>query len=174
WRTTSTSAPSAADGTAAKRAPLPPNAFVPQPEFPVANPSGNILQRVQREGIQRMEDGRRAELVLRRPKDPQRTIQPGDIILVESVNSKTSNTTTRFVGICLGVFRRGVDTSFTLRNIVMKVGVEVNFKVYSPMIKGIQILQKGTGYRRAKLTYLRQQPEKAQFFNDPKYARLSQ
>ncbi|KAJ1983383.1 hypothetical protein H4R33_004774 [Dimargaris cristalligena] len=132
-----------------------------------------ILDQVQREAIRRSHNGTRARLFLRRPMDRTRTMQAGDVVMVETLNSKTSNTSTKFIGLCLGVFRRGVDTSFTLRNIVMKLGVEINFKGYSPMIKDIKILEKGSGYNRAKLFYIRKQPEKAFMFNNRKEMRVS-
>ncbi|RKP37340.1 translation protein SH3-like domain-containing protein, partial [Dimargaris cristalligena] len=131
------------------------------------------LDQVQREAIRRSHNGTRARLFLRRPMDRTRTMQAGDVVMVETLNSKTSNTSTKFIGLCLGVFRRGVDTSFTLRNIVMKLGVEINFKGYSPMIKDIKILEKGSGYNRAKLFYIRKQPEKAFMFNNRKEMRVS-
>ncbi|KAJ1914137.1 hypothetical protein IWQ60_005883 [Tieghemiomyces parasiticus] len=137
----------------------------------------NLMDQIKREGIQRtnLAEGSfdRGELFLRRPIDRQRTMQAGDIVMVETLNSKTSNTTTKFVGFCLGVYRRGIDTSFTLRNIVMKLGVEIDFKAYSPMVKNIKILEKGKNYHRAKLYYIRKQPEKAFMFNNRKEFRMS-
>ena len=100
-------------------------------------------------------------------------IKPGDVLLVESYTSMSSienpSTTssssksgvTSFAGICLCIRRRGIDTSFALRNIILKVGVEQRFFINSPLIKSIQILSRGKGFRKAKLFYLRDQPGKA-------------
>ena len=63
----------------------------------------------------------------------------------------------------MGIRRRGVDTSFTLRNIINRLGVETSFKIYSPMIKEVKIVKraeggKGSGVKdlkRAKVNYLR-------------------
>jgi large subunit ribosomal protein L19 len=66
----------------------------------------------------------------------------------------------------MGMRRRGVDTSFRLRNIVNKVGVEVSFKVCSPMIKEVRVVRRAEGnkgpvrdLRRAKVNYLRERPQ---------------
>lgn len=71
-----------------------------------------------------------------------------------------------FSGVLTKVRRRGVDTSFTLRNIVAKTGVEMNFKVCSPMIKEIKVVRKAEGrtgpikdLRRARANYLRERPD---------------
>lgn len=71
-----------------------------------------------------------------------------------------------FSGVLMKVRRRGVDTSFTLRNIVAKTGVEMSFKVCSPMIKEIKIVRKAEGrsgpikdLRRARANYLRDRPD---------------
>ncbi|KAJ1660299.1 hypothetical protein IWQ61_000760 [Dispira simplex] len=159
----------AATTTSKQTVTLPPTTKVPEiPVRPASVEYKSILEQIKKEGIQRANQDNRAEMFLRRPVDRQRAVQPGDIIMVETLNSKTSNTTSMFVGLCIGIFRRGIDTSFTLRNIVMKVGVEMNFKVYSPMVKNIKILEKSRGFHRAKLYYMRKQPEKAPFFNQRK------
>ena len=66
----------------------------------------------------------------------------------------------------MGMRRRGLDTSFRLRNIVNKVGIEVSFKVCSPMIKEIRVVRRAEGgkgsisnLKRAKVNYLRGRPQ---------------
>ncbi|RIA80201.1 translation protein SH3-like domain-containing protein [Glomus cerebriforme] len=112
----------------------------------------------------------RFQLFAKRGKDRVKT---GDVLLVETYTSMSSiknpsdnsssikSGTTAFAGICISIRRRGVNTNFTLRNIILKVGVEQRFFINSPLIKSIQILSRGEGYRRAKLFYLRDQPGKA-------------
>ena len=72
-----------------------------------------------------------------------------------------------FSGVLLSVRRRGMDTSFTLRNVVNRTGVEMQFFLNSPHLKEIKILQRAgasatspTKVRRAKLFYLRDSPDK--------------
>jgi large subunit ribosomal protein L19 len=76
----------------------------------------------------------------------------------------------------------GRDTSFRLRNLVGRTGVEVAFKLFSPMVKSINVVQRATNSgpavmngaglevqrkkpalkaaRRAKLYFVRDQPSK--------------
>lgn len=69
----------------------------------------------------------------------------------------------------MGIRRRGVDSSFTLRNVINKTGVESAFKIYSPMVKEIRVVKRAentnvTGrasnglkdLKRAKVGYLRE------------------
>ncbi|KAJ1673344.1 hypothetical protein EV182_005419 [Spiromyces aspiralis] len=144
---------------------VPKSVIVPKPEFqePLVLPHEkrpNIMKVVEREALQRANHDGRVKL-FRRRASPSERLCPGDVVLVESINSmsKPASTST-FVGVCIAINRRGIDTSFTLRNVLMKVGVEMRFAAYSPMVKRIQILQKGKGFRRAKLYYLRDQPGK--------------
>ncbi|KAF9498575.1 RNA-binding domain-containing protein [Pleurotus eryngii] len=84
-------------------------------------------------------------------------LQPGSIITVTMEHAPTN-----FTGVLLGIRRRGVDTSFLLRNIIQRTGVEMQVFVNSPHLKDIRVVQtppKGR-MRRAKLFYLRDSPEK--------------
>ncbi|KAJ2789249.1 hypothetical protein H4R21_006790 [Coemansia helicoidea] len=69
--------------------------------------------------------------------------------------------TSVFGGVCIAIYRRGIDTSFILRNLVHNVGVEMRFMAFSPLVKSIQVTQKAKRVRRAKLFYLRDKPGKA-------------
>ncbi|PWN48759.1 hypothetical protein IE53DRAFT_412092 [Violaceomyces palustris] len=93
-------------------------------------------------------------------------IPPGSVLVVESWTSPTKTGFSSFSGVLLGVRRRGVSTSFVLRNLVLKLGVEMRFNLYSPLLKDIRVIQRaevGKGdksgklrrARRAKLYYLR-------------------
>ncbi|GJJ07351.1 hypothetical protein Clacol_001552 [Clathrus columnatus] len=91
-------------------------------------------------------------------------ILPGSVLTVTSSQAPTT-----FTGVLLGIRRRGPGTSFTLRNVIQRTGVEMQFFVGSPHIKNIQVVQKATnisgknrkgGLRRAKLFYLRTSPDK--------------
>ncbi|WVQ83612.1 hypothetical protein IAT38_005753 [Cryptococcus sp. DSM 104549] len=107
-----------------------------------------------------------APLFARRSPDRLAT---GSIVTVFTYTDATRTTTAPFSGILMGV-RRGssgaVDTAFRLRNIVARTGVEMTFKLSSPMIKEIRVLQRagegGKGgikdLRRAKVNYLRERP----------------
>ncbi|RDW95185.1 mitochondrial ribosomal protein-like protein [Coleophoma crateriformis] len=74
----------------------------------------------------------------------------GDILLVRL---KTGDP---FAGVCINIRRRGVDTGILLRNELTRVGVEMWFKIYSPNVEGIEVVQRAAKRaRRARLTYLR-------------------
>ncbi|KAI9347106.1 50S ribosomal protein L19 [Pilaira anomala] len=90
-------------------------------------------------------------------------VKPGSIVLVETLNGPGETTSSTFMGVCISIRRKGIDTNFTLRNIVMRIGVEQRYSLYSPLLKSIKVMQKPNEikFRRAKLWYLRDQPGKA-------------
>ena len=80
---------------------------------------------------------------------------PGDDIVVQvRVKEGERERLQAFEGVVIAVKNRGINSSFTVRKISGGVGVERIFPVHSPMIKQIDILQRGK-VRRAKLNYLR-------------------
>ncbi|KAJ3478168.1 hypothetical protein NLI96_g9953 [Meripilus lineatus] len=96
-------------------------------------------------------------------RHPER-ILPGSVLTVILGHAPTT-----FSGVLMGIRRRGADTSFVLRNVINRTGVEMQFFVNSPHVKDIKIIQraggsgggrKGRRMRRAKLFYLRDSPEK--------------
>lgn len=99
-------------------------------------------------------------LFSRRHKD---RLLPGSVLTVYMQQPPFS-----FSGVLIAMRRRGPDTSFMLRNVVQKTGVEMQFFVNSPDLKRIEVIQRAGGggghegrrMRRAKLFYLRDQPEK--------------
>lgn len=89
--------------------------------------------------------------------------KPGSVL-----TAYTNQAPFQFSGVLMGVRRRGPDTSFTLRNVVQRMGVEMQFFVNSPDLTRVEIIKmagKGGGregrkMRRAKLNYLRHSPDK--------------
>lgn len=74
----------------------------------------------------------------------------GDILLVRLKDGDP------FAGVCINIRRRGVDTGILLRNQLTRVGVEMWYKIYSPNVEGIEVVQrKEKRARRARLTYMR-------------------
>ena len=86
------------------------------------------------------------------PANPER-VQPGDILVVRL---RTGDPVS---GTVLNIRQRHqpIDTAVLLRNQLTRVGVEVWFKVYSPNVEGIEVVQRAVKRaRRAKLYYMRQ------------------
>ncbi|RKP15397.1 translation protein SH3-like domain-containing protein, partial [Piptocephalis cylindrospora] len=119
----------------------------------------DIMSVVREENLARLDpSGARTAMVDR--SSPTR-LRPGDTVRVTSHRSMTHPTSTlSFSGIILAISRRGPESTITIRNIVQQLGVEMRYPVYSPMVKAIDVLARGKGYRRAKLYYLRDQPGK--------------
>lgn len=94
------------------------------------------------------------------PRSPDQ-ITPGSVVSVTFDGGS-------FAGVLISVRHKGADTSFTLRNVIQRTGVEMRFTVGSPMIKEVKVISKAGGngprdgqrMRRAKLFYLRDQPSK--------------
>lgn len=98
-------------------------------------------------------------------------IPVGSVVLVETYTNATKTGMSTFSGILLAVRRRGVSTSFVIRNIVSKTGVEIRFNLYSPLLKDVKVVQRALAgkddrsgrlrrTRRAKLYYLRRDNRK--------------
>lgn len=95
-------------------------------------------------------------------RHPQRVL-PGSVVSVTLGHAPG-----QFSGVLISLRRRGMDTSFTLRNVINRTGVEMQFFVGSPHLRDVRVLQsaggaggkKGRRMRRAKLFYLRDAPEK--------------
>lgn len=74
----------------------------------------------------------------------------GDVLMV------TSSSGEPFSGAFIQIRRRGADTAILLRGQMMKTGVEMWFKIYSPTVTGIDIIwRKPKRARRARLTFMR-------------------
>ncbi|THV03322.1 RNA-binding domain-containing protein [Dendrothele bispora CBS 962.96] len=84
-------------------------------------------------------------------------ILPGSI-----VNATLEHAPFQFTGVVLGVRRRGPDTSLVLRNVVQRMGVEMQIYPCSPHVKELKVVRQPPRgrMRRAKLFYLRDSPEK--------------
>ena len=85
----------------------------------------------------------------------------GSVLEVETWDDYPQNTTFQsFAGHIIAVRRRGIDTSFRLRTVVSRDGVEQVFRLFSPNIKAMRVLHRGAvrgkPYRRAKLYFTRE------------------
>lgn len=107
-----------------------------------------------------------AKLFSRRSPD---CVLPGSVLMVETYLSPARTSATTFSGVLIAVRRAGVATTFVLRTIAAKLGVEMRFHAYSPMIKSIKVIQRADAKkgepglrraRRAKLYYMRRSEDR--------------
>lgn len=125
-------------------------------------------------------------------RSPTRLL-PGSVLTVTSYTSlpTTENptpTTNTFSGVLIAIRRRhqGRDSSIRLRNLVGRTGVEISYKVFSPMLKDIKVVAPATrsgppilakdgsqlqrkkptlrASKRAKMYFVRDQPNRSVFF----------
>lgn len=84
-------------------------------------------------------------------------LRPGSIVTIVSDVAPTS-----FTGVLLAIRRRGMSTSFTVRNIINRTGVEMQYFPVSPHVLDIKLVRPPPEgrMRRAKLFYLRDSPQK--------------
>ncbi|CAD6931742.1 unnamed protein product [Tilletia caries] len=92
-------------------------------------------------------------------------LPPGSVLTVETWTSTAQRGSTSFSGVLIAIRRRGMATSLVLRTLVAnKLGVEMRFSLYSPLIKQIKVVARAEASkrqqglrrtRRAKLYYLR-------------------
>ncbi|KAH7413673.1 translation protein SH3-like domain-containing protein [Phaeosphaeria sp. MPI-PUGE-AT-0046c] len=83
-------------------------------------------------------------------KDNPECARVGDVLLVRQ------RTGDPFAGVCINIRRQGIDTAILLRGQLTRVGVEMWYKVYSPLVEGIEVVQRAAKRaRRARLTFMR-------------------
>ncbi|UCF36143.1 MAG: 50S ribosomal protein L19 [Acidobacteriota bacterium] len=87
--------------------------------------------------------------------------RPGDTVKVNvRIREGDKFRIQAFEGVVIGLKRRGLQSTFTVRKVTAGYGVERIFPLYSPMIESVERLKRGR-VRRAKLYYLRARKGKA-------------
>ncbi|CAO1630075.1 unnamed protein product [Parajaminaea phylloscopi] len=147
-----------------------PSTFTPAPR--TKRPTSGVMDYVQHQLRSQFDANDRLTSLFHRRSPNQ--IPIGSVLIVETWSSPAKTGVTTFSGVLLGVRRRGTSTSFVLRNLVQKLGVEVRFNLYSPLLKDVRVIARadaGKGkknlpagsirrVRRAKLYYLRKDDNK--------------
>ena len=91
----------------------------------------------------------------------------GDAVEVKFLMSVSKERPQTFTGIVVGKRNRGINSSFTVRNVINGVPVERSFPTYLPLLQEVNVIaegyihkgkRKGKRVRRAKLNYLRDRP----------------
>jgi large subunit ribosomal protein L19 len=82
-------------------------------------------------------------------KNPE-GVKVGDILLTTFKSGEP------FSGVVMSIKQRGVDTSVLLRNHLTRIGMEMQIKIFSPLVQSMEVAQKTPKRkRRARLYYLR-------------------
>lgn len=92
-------------------------------------------------------------------------LRSGDVVRVAYVASAAQEKAQYFTGMCIAVKRRGLGSSFVLRNVVDGVAVERAWPTYSPLIRDAEVLGRNK-VRRNKLWYLRDKPLRESTFGN--------
>ncbi len=92
----------------------------------------------------------------------------GDVLSIKVIHSKTKKRKQNLIGICISKRNRGINSSFSIRSLVDKEGVEHTFPLYSPLVTQIQTLylkniKDKHLFRASKLYYLRKYPNDVSF-----------
>jgi large subunit ribosomal protein L19 len=103
-----------------------------------------------------------AKSIAAKPKVWETPFQVGDAIEIENVEEGGVNakTTEKIRGVVLGIFRKRLDHSILIRDVVFGEPVETRIPLHSPLIRSIKILEKNFVHKgkkkikRAKLYYL--------------------
>ncbi|KAJ3027619.1 UNVERIFIED_CONTAM: hypothetical protein HDU68_003492, partial [Siphonaria sp. JEL0065] len=91
----------------------------------------------------------------------QDRIEPGSIVLVDQLSSRSAPRKLSFAGVLLNIKRRGILSTITVRNYVLGTGVEVVYPIYSPMVTRIKVLKRvkpGFSNGADQVNYLREKP----------------
>ena len=84
----------------------------------------------------------------------------GSYVSVTRADPSSHRGRTRFVGICIAKRDKGLGSTFVLRNYINRMGVEMQFQMFSPMIQRIQVL-KLEKRKYDELYFLRDRPPEA-------------
>lgn len=84
----------------------------------------------------------------------------GNTVEVQVITSKFKRKRQNYTGICISKKNRGINSAFTLRNVIGNVGVELTFPLHSPFITNILTFSNIKKSNKAKLYFLRMKPYK--------------
>ncbi|VDD76880.1 unnamed protein product [Mesocestoides corti] len=99
----------------------------------------------------------RREMMLRRRHLQIPEFYVGSILAATVADKFAPNRRNRFVGICIERNNEGLWSNFTLRNVIDRTAVEVNFELYNPTLISIEVLLLEKRLDR-NLLYLRDAP----------------
>lgn len=123
--------------------------FVPMPEVHMRNKVREILER--------------RDMLNRRNNLAVPEFYVGSIMAVTTSEITAPEKVNRFVGICIDRFGTGLNSQFILRNVVDHQGIEINYRIYSPIVQSIEVLRLEKRLD-SQLYYLRDAPHEYSTF----------
>lgn len=130
--------------------------FRDQPKFKSPRKrASSLLKEIQESAIKKSKEAN--------PKVWDVPFQVGDALEIQSVvqGGVKSTETEKLRGVVLGIYRRGLDHTVLLRDIVLGEPIERRIPLHSPLLKYLKVLEKNFVFKgkrkvkRAKLYYLR-------------------
>ena len=122
-------------------------------------PTTGIIELLEQKNIEQLDPNSTRRALFN--KQSPTCLPMGSVLEVETWDDFPTNTTfTGFAGHLIATHRRGIDTSFRLRTVVGRIGVEQVYKLFAPNIKAIRVLHRGAvrgkRYKKAKLYFTRE------------------
>jgi len=134
---------------------------VPKPKSAILPPSGTSKLQHINTSLRLSQDPNSYHYLFNRKDNPQ-TIRVGSILTVSSWTTAAKTHATNFTGVLIAVRRGGAETTFTLRNVVLRTGVEMKYHCSSPLLREVKLIKQADGkpgnirkHRTAKLYYYR-------------------
>lgn len=119
-------------------------------------PGRRLVNAIDVELRQRLDVDNRAELFT---KGSPTAVEPGSVLLIEQVTSRSRPRTQIFAGVLIAIRRKGIMSNIILRNYVLGTGVEMVVPIFSPSVKRIKVLKRVTGVVQGdNMYYLREKP----------------
>ncbi|CAD5206367.1 unnamed protein product [Bursaphelenchus okinawaensis] len=109
-------------------------------EFPLSYPEF-LHSPVQNRRVALYEKLVRADMLERRLNVDVPEFYVGSVLAVTSSDPNMNNRQNRFLGICVRRHKTGLHHTFTLRNVVNGLGVEVMYDLYNPTIRKIETIK---------------------------------
>ena len=117
-----------------------------------------IMRTIHEKELQRLDPtGTRRALL---DKQSPTCLTPGSTVIIKRQSCLSNPAVHTFIGVLIEVRRKGTASSITLRNVLHRQSVELSIPVFSPLVKGIEVVRKVRRFRRARLTFLRDSKRK--------------
>ena len=89
------------------------------------------------------------------------TFRAGDTLKVHNTIVEGENKRTQiFEGVCIGVYNKGIASSFKVKKVTKGMVFEKSFPLYSPLVSKIEVMRRGA-VRQSKIYYMRELVGKA-------------